>query len=424
MAKLKKFAAVCAAAVMSLSLASCSDTSYVMSAGGNDVKAGVYIYNMVNEMYSQMTMMYYTNGVTDKYMDQKVDGKSFSDYLSEKAMQSTKEYTAITAKFNELKLKLDDEQVKSTNKSINDNWQSQKDMYENVGVSKESIKNVQKEALMKQALFDHFYAEGGEQAVSDDELKKYIDENFLRYKQVAIAKSQNTDKDAAKKEDEESQKLLEGYLKDNKDISFEDFDKIIDEYNDYLTKKSEEQNADSNSSADSDSVADDSAVDSDSSSDTSSEIDESSSDSENDVDSSEISDDSADSNTDSEQSEENSDPYPNENIVNYDTFDDAALKENSGKRITEIKNHKDDEIFFYKDDDGYFLFIKTPIKDRTETYLEENHDTVLQQNKSKDFDKMIASWIEKANITTNDKAIKRYTPQIIYDKYMEKAQNQ
>ena len=84
MAKAKKItAALTAALLCTASLTSCSDTSYVMTAGDSKINAGIYIYNELTEMSYQMTMMYYQNGIKKDYFDQKVDGKAFDEYLSD-----------------------------------------------------------------------------------------------------------------------------------------------------------------------------------------------------------------------------------------------------------------------------------------------------------------------------------------------------
>ena len=190
MAKAKKItAALTAALLCTASLTSCSDTSYVMTVGDSKINAGIYIYNELTEMSYQMTMMYYQKGIKKDYFDQKVDGKAFDEYLSDYALTATKEYAAVVDKFNELGLTLSDEDIKSINDSISSTWDSQGEFYESEGISKESVKLALKGSKMREELFDHYYAEGGEEAVSDDEMVKYLDDNYLRYKSISFAKT-------------------------------------------------------------------------------------------------------------------------------------------------------------------------------------------------------------------------------------------
>lgn len=159
-----------------------------MTVGDSKINAGIYIYNELTEMSYQMTMMYYQKGIKKDYFNQKVDGKAFDEYLSDYALTATKEYAAVVDKFNELGLTLSDEDIKSINDSISSTWDSQGEFYESEGISKESVKLALKGSKMREELFDHYYAEGGEEAVSDDEMVKYLDDNYLRYKSISFAK--------------------------------------------------------------------------------------------------------------------------------------------------------------------------------------------------------------------------------------------
>ena len=333
MAKAKKItAALTAALLCTASLTACSDTSYVMTVGDSKINAGIYIYNELTEMSYQMTMMYYQNGITKDYFNQKVDGKAFDEYLSDYALTATKEYAAVVDKFNELGLTLSDEDIKSINDSISSTWDSQGEFYESEGISKESVKLALKGSKMREELFDHYYAEGGEEAVSDDEMVKYLDDNYLRYKSISFAKTKaSTDSsssatdsstDSADAANEEAKAKRDEFLEKAQGVSFDDFDSIIDEYNDYVASKNA---TDSSSATDSDSSALDSSTASDDTSSVS-DIDTSSTASD---DTSSVSDSTADSSTaasDTDSSTDSSssapDPYANEKMMNYGTMDD------------------------------------------------------------------------------------------------------
>ena len=243
MAKAKKItAALTAALLCTASLTACSDTSYVMTAGDSKINAGIYIYNELTEMSYQMTMMYYQKGIKKDYFDQKVDGKAFDEYLSDYALTATKEYAAVVDKFNELGLTLSDEDIKSINEIIRSTWDSQGEFYESEGISKESVKLALKGSKMREELFDHYNAEGGEEAVSDDEMVKYLDDNYLRYKSISFAKTKaSTDSsssatdsstDSADAANEEAKAKRDEFLEKAQGVSFDYFDSIIDEYND------------------------------------------------------------------------------------------------------------------------------------------------------------------------------------------------
>ena len=427
MAKAKKItAALTAALLCTASLTSCSDTSYVMTAGDSKINAGIYIYNELTEMSYQMTMMYYQNGIKKDYFDQKVDGKAFDEYLSDYALTATKEYAAVVDKFNELGLTLSDEDIKSINDSISSTWDSQGEFYESEGISKESVKLALKGSKMREELFDHYYAEGGEEAVSDDEMVKYLDDNYLRYKSISFAKTKaSTDSsssatdsstDSADAANEEAKAKRDEFLEKAQGVSFDDFDSIIDEYNDYVASK---KASDSSSAADSNSSASDSSTTSD---DTSSVAESDTSSTASD-DTSSVSDSTADSSTaasDTDSSADSSssapDPYANEKMMNYGTMDDSQKDTANGKILKEVSGMSTDVATAYEE---YYILIKGDVKDRDTEYAKDNHEDLLKEMKSDEFQKKLTSWVEKLDIKVNNKAIKRYTPKVVYDKQTE-----
>ena len=414
MAKAKKItAALTAALLCTASLTSCSDTSYVMTVGDSKINAGIYIYNELTEMSYQMTMMYYQKGIKKDYFDQKVDGKAFDEYLSDYALTATKEYAAVVDKFNELGLTLSDEDIKSINDSISSTWDSQGEFYESEGISKESVKLALKGSKMREELFDHYYAEGGEEAVSDDEMVKYLDDNYLRYKSISFAKTKaSTDSsssatdsstDSAAAANEEAKAKRDEFLEKAQGVSFDDFDSIIDEYNDYFASK---KAADSSSATDSDSSAADSSTASDDTSSVSDSTAESS---------------TAASDTDSSTDSSSSapDPYANEKMMNYGTMDDSQKDTTNGKILKEVSGMSTDVATAYEDDNAYYILIKGDIKGRDTEYAKDNHEDLLKEMKSDEFQKKLTSWVEKLDIKVNNKAIKRYTPKVVYDKQTE-----
>lgn len=429
MAKAKKItAALTAALLCSASLTACSDTSYVMTVGDSKINAGIYIYNELTEMSYQMTMMYYQKGIKKDYFDQKVDGKAFDEYLSDYALTATKEYAAVVDKFNELGLTLSDEDLKSINDSISSTWDSQGEFYESEGISKESIKLALKASKMKDEIFDHYYAEGGEEAVSDDDMVKYLDDNYLRYKSISFAKtstssdsSSSTDSstDSADSANEEAKAERDEFLEKAQGVSFDDFDSIIDEYNDYVASKNA---SDSSSAADSDS----SAADSSTTSDDTSSVAESDTSSAASDDTSSVSDSTADSSTaasDTDSSADSSssapDPYANEKMMNYGTMDDSQKDTANGKILKEVSGMDTDVATAYEDDNAYYILIKGDIKGRDTEYAKDNHEDLLKEMKSDEFQEKLTGWVEKLDIKVNNKAIKRYTPKVVYDKQTE-----
>ena len=479
MKMLKRIAAgIVSIAMAATMLTGCNSGRYVMNYDGNDINAGIYIYNVLSELQTQQYSLY-IKGSSDDIMKQKVDGKEMAVYLEDKALEKTKEYCAVTEKFKELGLELTDEDMKTIASSATNNYNAQKDMFEEMGISKESIKLVLKGTKMKSMIFDYYYGEDGKEAPKDEEIEKYISDNYLRYKSITISKSTSTDDAEKEKENKEKKEQADKYFKQAEGKSFSSFDDVISAYNkdteeaskaasgDSSTgdsssnsesksdsSSSSESTADSSSSsaADSSSSADSSAVESDSSKvgdndSSSSSAAESSSSSESKADSSSSSSSAADSSSadtsstaDSSSKDDTSSTadsssaadtsttgtteteaskYPNETMINYASYSEDQLASDTGKMATKIKEAETGKAFFYEDDTGYYIIIKGDASERAKGYASENHGTLLDEMFEKTFEKNIAEWAEKLDIKVDNHSIKRYSAQSLYDRYVD-----
>ncbi len=437
MHKSKKAAAAAVAAAMTLSLAGCTDTSYVMTYNDNEkINAGVYIYNLYTEMSYQMTMMYYVSGVTEGYLDQEVEGKKLSEYLPEKAKQATKEYAAIITKFDELGLELTEEELKTISDNLRDQWDASKDLYEKEGISKESIRQVQKGELMRTKLFDYYYGEGGEEAAGDSDLEQYVKDNYLRYKTISIAKSTDEDETVAEQDNKDNEALRDSYLEKAEGLGFDEFDDVIDEYNAYvadLTAAAEETSGtdltdDSTAEIDLGETDDSDEAEAVAQEETEAEADapeDSTADTEETAD--EAAEDTAaeeDYNIALPQDEEavadevttaEEDPYANETMLDYGNMDDDTKESDQGKLADAINALEVGKAAAYEDDNYYYIIIKGDVAERAAQYALDNHDTLLHSLKDDDFQTKLDSWIEALNIKENSDALKRYSAKQVYD---------
>ena len=418
MRMLKRLACAAVSVAMTATmLTGCNNGRYVMSYGKTDVNAGIYIYNIVSEMLNQQYMLYY-KGSSGGVMDEKVNGKEMAVYLEENAMKKTKEYCAVTEKFKELDMELSDDDMKTVSSSATNAYNQQKDMYEELGISKESIKLMLKESKMKEKLFDYYYGKDGKQAPSDSDIEKYINENYVRFKSLSISKSTKSDEDEKKKENKENEELIEKYFKQAEGKSFDSFDEVIEAYNKYVEekeKKASGTDSSSSSSSASDSSSSSSAADSSSSkvgaTDSSSSGTDSSS---SDTDSSEHDHDHEDTGATTKENK-----YPNESMVNYASIDEDTLNTESGKMLTKIKGMGEGKAEKFENDDAYYIIIKGDVKQRSKEYAEENHDTLLKEMFEKTFDKTIEEWAEDLDIKVDNKSVKRYSAKALYKKYTD-----
>lgn len=435
MARFRKAAALLACMVMASSVTGCSDTTYSLKAGDEEVKAGVYIGFLQNELSTQLNLLYY-QGITEEPFSQQVEGKTLSEYCKETALKNTKEYIALKKQMEAEGISLTDDQLKNVSSTVNDTWDSYGGLYEYEGISKESLKEIYKASLMSNALFDHYYAEDGKEPVSDEQLQTYINENFLRYKLITIYKSSNTDEAAAAAENEQKLADRDKFLEMAEGVSFEDFDTVIKAYDEYTSasdddSSSEDESSEAESAAESSEEASeaetssdiddssDAAVDTESESssesdDTSAESEDTSSQAESDVSSGE----EASSEDESSAAETASNPYENEVMLNFGQYSEEDLDNESGKLFKFISEMETGTAKGFENENGYYIVIKGDVTERTD-YLGANRYTVLQAMKADEFQSKIDSWVAAANITVNDKAVKRYTPEVIYDRMSE-----
>ena len=241
MNRIKRCLAAAVALAMTGSLAACSDNRYVMEYDGTKINAGVYILNIYSEMSSQIAQMYYNQGITENYFDQEVEGKKLNDYLSDKALSATRDYAAIVTQFNALGLELTEEETQEISDTVSTMWDNYGELYEELGISKESAKLVYTADKMDEKLFEYYYGTEGVEAVSDGDLEAYVNENYLRYKTIAIAKSTNEDESAAALENKDAEALRDEYLQKASGVDFAGFDAIITEYNDYVAAQNAEE---------------------------------------------------------------------------------------------------------------------------------------------------------------------------------------
>ena len=517
MFSMKRASAVLAAAVMAAaSVTGCSSsTDYSMTAGGNKVNAGVYINYILNEMSSQMYQLYYSGEITDmkECLDKEIEGENFKTYVKNKALENTKEFAAVQAKFDELGLTLSEEDVQQIEDSVSSAWSSQEDFYKLEGVSRESLKMCYEHTYKKEAIFDHYYMEGGTEPVSDDDVNKFFADNYIRYKLVTIPKSSNEDEEAAKTENEELKTLWEGYIADAENLDFAGFDEIITKYNDYKEAKTAEESESAegtDSTADisgddlnvvtDESAAEESAAETEEAAETTAaaeeapaeenaesvvegevsaaeagaeesaaeetvETEESAAETEaaaettaaseeapaeestetaSAAEESDVTESSADDSTAGEtgdesaaeetadgealtaEEEEEPDPYANETVINFTESTDTTYDyydENYAALLTEIKNAEVGKVKSYENDKYYYIFVRADVSERTD-YVTDHHEDLIHKMKDDEFDGLVKGWIEACSIVVNEKAVKRYTVQEVYDRQEEYAAKQ
>lgn len=225
-------ASVCCAAVAAASLTSCGDTTYICRSGDKSVNAGVYIYYVLSRLNSQAYSYYTTNGtasqdiINEKYGDGTMTVGEFSQTDSYSMCERL-----ITAqlKFDEMGLSFTDEEKQQIEDTVESNWDA--DYYESMGISKDSLDQIQTGIAMLDKIFHAYYGEDGEAAVSDSEINTFLTDNYVRFKLISVEKTEGKESQA--------KATAEDYAKRAEEKSF---DEVIKEY--------QEEHSDDESGAD------------------------------------------------------------------------------------------------------------------------------------------------------------------------------
>lgn len=246
----KKIIAVFCAAALAAGLAGCTDMSKIMTVDGEELNAGVYINNMLSEYAIQSYYaQYFSSGDTDtEFLEREYEeGKTYSEHFKEYALQQTLRGVASDKLFKDAGLELsedDKQEIADSVQSALDNFGE--DYLNEQGISKESVEICYTYSKEQELLFDHYYGEGGTNEVTDDDIKSYLSENYLRYKMIKISRAPtSTEGDTATDEEKEAAEkaakaLADKYADLAKEKGADAFDDVIAEYNEETTEATTE----------------------------------------------------------------------------------------------------------------------------------------------------------------------------------------
>ena len=228
-----------AAAAITASLAGCGENAKYCAVNGTEqIPAGVYIYYLVSAYSDAQSRMTETD--TDVFATT-VEDKPAAAWMSDTAREDLIEYAAIENKFSEYGLSLTKDQTDDAKSMVESMWTYYGDYYENYGISEDSFRKTYQNMLKSGMIFENIYGEGGERAVSDDELRTYLRENYAKtnYIKFDLVDFEGTALDDAAKAERRAE--AEGYLERAK--NGEDMNTLSAEYTDHVSKLREEYNA-------------------------------------------------------------------------------------------------------------------------------------------------------------------------------------
>ena len=438
--KAKRILSGIIASALVLSCTGCGigkSTAYAMTIDGYKVKAGVYIYYQYAALQEAKNLAKKDNSDLDTDDEKalkkvKIQGKDFLQWVEDKAVANCSEHVAVLKHFDEMELTLSDDDKDSIASYVDNAYENNPDMFEGNGIGKESLEEVMTSTYKSQEIFNALYGDDGTEGVKKDDIKKFYEENNARVKYVGLDlhDSEGNDlDDAGKKEIED---MADDFLKRAKNAGSEDkmleeFDKMQEEYDQYVSDKAAEAKgeeatteaatteAETTETTETTTTvaADDKNTDSDAEETTAAEDSE-----ENASETTTVTTNAPEEETTTETTTTTS-PYANEKIIAVVTTDKDTKEEDV--TYTPSKTFYDwvyntaktgvPEIV--KDDDTIYVAVRLDITERMtddDLWSSSNIESARFSMFSDDLQDKLDEWVAEYEVVKNKKALKRYDP--------------
>lgn len=369
----KKIVAIIMVLTMALSLTACGNTSWIVKVDDVTVGSGTYIYYQTlgysdagNQLASQDINYYYMMMYGMSYIDEKIGDQTVSEYMNDYALSMCKQYVVIEKLFDELKLEITDDEKAKINSDVKRLWEQSSESLEKAGIGKATVEKVALSALKEEKIFNTYYEVGGTNGTTEDDIKGYLANNYVRVKYITIPYADSADDavDAARKSEAEAK--ANGYL--DRINAGESIDLIIEEYEAEAAAENEEDSEDN--------LEDAAPVDDAENAEADEEADE--------------------------HAGHNHEEYENEYIFNKESKSPSEKFVNY--IFTEIKTG---EAKLVQDDLNIYVVEKLDVLERTDIY-DSNREYLLNQLFDSDFTKLINEKLAGYTVSVNDNSIKRY----------------
>lgn len=251
----KRITAAVTTLCMMLTCFSCGeDTGIAMTIDGYDVRAGIYLYYVVNAYNDAMTVMQ-ENGETfencestkdiKKIMKKAdIDGISAEEWIQNKATEYCIEYVAIEREFERLELTLTGDELANIDASLASTLTYFSAFFEDTGISEQSAKDILTSSMKLDRIWQAYYGEDGSVGVKDETLYDHYKDNYLRFKYIKMPLKDGAGNLLKADGKAEIEEMAEDYLArlekkaGNEADLMEEFDYLIEEHNAYVTSLS------------------------------------------------------------------------------------------------------------------------------------------------------------------------------------------
>ena len=445
---IKKITAVAAAAAVMSSMTACGEnTTWGATIDGSDIPAGIFIYYLQSAYYSAQSKLNEENSAssdaiasadgtttTAAVFSSQIDGKDAKTWIYDEATKSMQEYAAIEAKFIELGLTITADEKDAAKVYCDQIWDYAGEYYTKMGISEKSYTSLYLNSQKRDKVFKTIYSEDGEYAVSDDEIKAYLDENYAMINYIAMELKDGSGNLLKSDGKAEMMSMAENYVERYK--NGEDFDALNAEYTAYYDNlKATAAEAETETStaevtpSDAEAALEDNADEITDSAETAEDATEA------------PTEDTAEAEETADTAEETAEAdstTTEEAAETTETSADASAEEttDSGEQISSNKTvieksgttpdsavvskvfdemqKGDIQIIESSDSETYYIVLKMDVLETDEYFLSAK-DSLLYEMKSEDFDALITQWTEAQNVVKNQDAYKRYDPKKLFD---------
>jgi len=438
MTLIKKATAILLSIVMIVSFSGCGkSTSWAMKYGDFEARAGVLLYYQMQAYNEALDKASKENPELDTADSKAVkalnfDGVPIKEWINNQVSDNLRKYLAVQSKFDEYGLSLTDDEVSEVDENLEMYWsyfEQNGNMFSKNGIGKESYRDVMTLTYKSNALFKHFYAKGGLEEYPEEDLENYYKDNYARVKYIALNLTDSAGSEYDQTKKDEVKKMAEDYIKRAK--KGEEFDTLINEYNEYYQALSAENTDDENaelstnsleelteetttteSEEDTEATATSILEESDDSSETTTIKDED----DDTVTTIEETEDDTVTTTEDETdeaiaSEENTDPYVNEQIIAKGKDDSYNPSQVVNEAIFNDAKVDGDPIFVEdKENLKYYVVVRLDIMEREDLWTDEYKVSLLLEILGDEYDEKLLSFATLEAINRNERAFKRYDP--------------
>lgn len=421
---LKKALAAVLAVVLAASLCGC-DRGYIMTVDGLEIKNGIYL-NYLQEAYyqadselesqnSDTTSEAETSSsedetsVSDETSDEttstesvpvtneEIDGKTGSQWIKDETMKYVRRFVAVKRKCEEFNITLTEEEQNEINSNIKDMWDNENqyvqyiygfktmgEYFEDQGIGRESMRDINTTDELKTKLFQYYYGEGGELAVSDEDFEKYLTENYVSVRKIEM---DYTDASGNALESDEDKKALKDEAQKYAD-RINNGEKAVDVFYDYYVDKATK---------------------------------------------------TITAKAETDYKEDNEEGLTKEEWIQQKIEEEGIVKSENDEDIEEVINKSEsnydenttDYIFglaadgkanVYEGDDKLYVIIKADIT-KSSNWIESNRDSVLQAMKGDEFDAKLDEFGDAYEVNAQQRLVdKKYGPERLNKKDNDSAQ--